>query len=55
LLLLDEPFSNLDTELRDNIRAQLKNIITKIGITTILVSHDKEDAEFMADKEIYIN
>ncbi len=55
LLLLDEPFSNLDTELRDNIRAQLKNIICKIGITTILVSHDKEDAEFMADKEIYIN
>jgi len=55
LLLLDEPFSNLDTELRDNIRSQLKNIISKVGITTILVSHDKEDAKFMADKEIYIN
>ncbi|RQD69612.1 MAG: ATP-binding cassette domain-containing protein [Halanaerobium sp. MSAO_Bac5] len=50
LLLLDEPFSNLDTELRDKIRKELKSIIKEIGITTILVSHDKNDAEFMAEK-----
>ncbi|MCC3145993.1 ABC transporter ATP-binding protein [Halanaerobium sp. Z-7514] len=55
LLLLDEPFSNLDTELRDKIRKELKSIIKEIGITTILVSHDKNDAEFMAEKEILLN
>ncbi|MGM0420706.1 MAG: ABC transporter ATP-binding protein [Bacillota bacterium] len=55
LLLLDEPFSNLDTELRDKIRLELNEIIKEVGITTILVSHDKEDAEFMADKEIIMN
>lgn len=54
LLLLDEPFSNLDAQLRDDIRRQLKEIISEVGITTILVSHDKEDADFMAEKEIYI-
>lgn len=55
LLLLDEPFSNLDAELRDKIRLELNEIIKEVGITTILVSHDKEDAEFMADKEIIMN
>lgn len=54
LLLLDEPFSNLDTELRDKIRRELNQIIKEIGITTILVSHDREDAEYMADREIII-
>lgn len=54
LLLLDEPFSNLDAQLRDDIRRQLKEIISEVGITTILVSHDKEDADFMAEKEIFI-
>jgi iron(III) transport system ATP-binding protein len=47
ILLLDEPFSNLDAELKDKIRKELNEIIKKIGITTILVSHDREDAEFM--------
>lgn len=55
LLLLDEPFSNLDADLRDKIRKELKRIIKEIGITTILVSHDKDDAEFMAEKEILLN
>jgi iron(III) transport system ATP-binding protein len=54
LLLLDEPFSNLDAQLRDDIRSQLKKIISEVGITTILVSHDKEDADYMAEKEIFI-
>lgn len=52
LLLLDEPFSNLDAELKDKIRRELNDIIRKIGITTILVSHDREDAEFMQAREI---
>ncbi len=54
LLLLDEPFSNLDESLRDEIRKELKNIIKQIGITTILVSHDQADADFMADRKIFI-
>ena len=55
LLLLDEPFSNLDTELKEGIRSQLKNIIEEINITTILVSHDKKNADFMANREIIID
>lgn len=55
LLLLDEPFSNLDAELRDKIRRELNEIIREIGITTILVSHDREDAEFMQAREILMS
>ncbi len=50
ILLLDEPFSNLDTELKDQIRNDLKNILNKTNITTILVTHDKDDANVLADK-----
>ena len=49
ILLLDEPFSNLDTELKDQIRNDLKNILNKTNITTILVTHDKDDAKVLAD------
>lgn len=55
LLLLDEPFSNLDAELKDKIRRELNQIIKKIGVTTILVSHDKKDAEFMQAREILMS
>ncbi len=50
LLLLDEPFSNLDTELKDQIRIDLKKILSETGITTILVTHDEDDANTLADK-----
>jgi len=55
LLLLDEPFSNLDAELQDKIRRELNEIIKEVGVTTILVSHDREDAEFMQAREILMN
>lgn len=55
LLLLDEPFSNLDAELKDKIRRELNEIIKEVGVTTILVSHDREDAEFMQAREILMN
>jgi iron(III) transport system ATP-binding protein len=55
LLLLDEPFSNLDAELKDKIRRELNQIIKEVGVTTILVSHDREDAEFMQAREILMN
>ncbi len=50
LLLLDEPFSNLDTILREQIREEVKEIIAKTGTTAILVTHDIKDALGMADR-----
>ena len=50
LLLLDEPLSHLDPELRDNVRRELVNIFKKTETTTLFVSHDTEDALSMADK-----
>jgi iron(III) transport system ATP-binding protein len=44
LLLLDEPLSNLDAQLRDEMRAELKQLQTKIGITTVYVTHDQSEA-----------
>lgn len=50
VLLLDEPFSNLDTHLIDKVRSALTDIIKQSGITTIIVTHNIDDAKFMADK-----
>lgn len=50
VLLLDEPFSNLDTKLREEMRELTKNIQKKLNITTILVTHDKEEALMTSDK-----
>jgi iron(III) transport system ATP-binding protein len=52
LLLLDEPFSNLDTELKQQIRKELRWIIKLYGVTTIMVTHDAEDARVLADRII---
>ena len=54
LLLLDEPFSNLDELLKNKIRHDLKNILIKAGITSILVTHDRNDALALADKIIIL-
>lgn len=54
LLLMDEPFSSLDTELVDELRRDLKAIIKSQNITTILVTHNKEDADYLADKTVYL-
>lgn len=50
VLLLDEPFSNLDASLRQSMRSELKNLIKQNGISAILVTHDKDDAFVMSDK-----
>ncbi|WMM24625.1 ABC transporter ATP-binding protein [Tissierella sp. MB52-C2] len=50
VLLLDEPFSNLDTKLREEMRELTKSIQKKLNITTILVTHDKEEALMTSDK-----
>ena len=52
LLLMDEPFSNLDANLHDKIRNELEGIIRRAGITTIFVTHNKKDALESADKVI---
>jgi iron(III) transport system ATP-binding protein len=50
LLLMDEPFSNLDTILRDQVREEVQQIIKSVGITAILVTHDTKDAFSTADQ-----
>jgi len=54
LLLLDEPFSNLDTELRSKIREEIKIILNQTRITVIFVTHDKEDAKSIADRVVIL-
>jgi iron(III) transport system ATP-binding protein len=49
LLLLDEPFSNLDVHLRQQLREEVQAILMQAGITTILVTHDQEEALSVAD------
>lgn len=44
VLLLDEPFTALDEDLKDNVRFDIKRILNTFNITTILVTHDKNDA-----------
>lgn len=50
ILLMDEPFSNLDTVLKDQVREEIRQIIKKTGITAIFVTHDTRDALSTADR-----
>ena len=50
ILLLDEPLSNIDTELRVHLRAELKEMIKSFGITALFITHDKEDAFYLSDR-----
>lgn len=50
ILLLDEPLSNIDTELRSLLRDELKTMIKAFGITALFITHDKEDAFFLSDR-----
>ena len=52
ILLLDEPLANLDKRLRDVMRVELKKLQEKVGITTVYVTHDQEEALTMADRLI---
>lgn len=55
LLLLDEPFSNLDTNLRASMRKELLRIRDHFNITMLFVTHDQEDAFSIADRIIVMN
>ena len=50
LLLLDEPLSALDAKVRVFLRKQIKDLQRKLGVTTIMVTHDQEEAQTMADR-----
>jgi iron(III) transport system ATP-binding protein len=50
VLLLDEPFSNLDASLKKQIRSDLKEILKKTKLTTIFVTHDEADANHIATR-----
>ncbi|MFW6349311.1 MAG: ABC transporter ATP-binding protein [Thiohalospira sp.] len=50
ILLLDEPFSSLDVELREQLPRELRGILQAAGITTLLVTHDQMEAFAMADR-----
>ena len=50
LLLMDEPFSNLDTDLRESLGYEIRNLLKEFGITSIMVTHDQNDAFALGDK-----
>lgn len=54
ILLMDEPFSNLDGHLRGKIREELKEIIKNQNTTCIFVTHDKEDVEAISDRVVSV-
>src|SRR5205814_7779909 len=50
LLLLDEPFSNLDAKLREQMRVELKLLQRRLGITVLFVTHDQIEALSLSDR-----
>ncbi|MER8614779.1 ABC transporter ATP-binding protein [Mesorhizobium sp. M1216] len=55
VLLLDEPFSNLDAQLRVRMREELREVIRSVDVTTLFVTHDQEEALTMSDRIVVMN
>ncbi|MGL4605130.1 MAG: ATP-binding cassette domain-containing protein, partial [Iodobacter sp.] len=55
LLLLDEPLSALDARVREHLRREIRSLQQRLGITTILVTHDQDEALTMADRIVVMN
>jgi len=55
VLLLDEPLSNLDPALRERTRHELREVITRVGITTVFVTHEQEEAFDLGDRIAVLN
>ena len=55
ILLMDEPLSNLDARLRLKIREEIRTLVKRVGITTLFVTHDQEEALSIGDKIILFN
>ena len=55
ILLLDEPLGALDKKLREELQVELRQLQRRVGITTLLVTHDQEEALSMADRVLVLN
>jgi iron(III) transport system ATP-binding protein len=55
VVLLDEPLSNLDAKLREEMRVELKKLIKKVGISALYVTHDQEEAFVISDKVVVMS
>lgn len=55
VLLLDEPFSNLDTSMRVEVRSEVHRLLLELGITAIFVTHDQEEAFVIGDRVAIMN
>ena len=55
VILLDEPLSNLDQKERERVRGELRLLLKRIGITTVFVTHDQEEAFVICDRVILMN
>jgi putative spermidine/putrescine transport system ATP-binding protein len=55
VLLLDEPLSNLDAKLRQEVRVEIRELQKRLGLTTVMVTHDQEEALTMADRLVVMN
>ena len=55
ILLLDEPFSGLDEHLRQRVRQETRSILAESGATTLMVTHDPEEAMYLADRIVVLN
>ncbi|MBL8692143.1 MAG: ABC transporter ATP-binding protein [Rhodospirillaceae bacterium] len=55
VLLLDEPLSNLDAKLRETVRIEIRELQRQLGITTVMVTHDQEEALIMADRLVVMS
>ena len=55
LLLLDEPFAAIDAKVRKELRSWLREMIEKLGVTSIFVTHDQDEAIEVADEIIITN
>jgi putative spermidine/putrescine transport system ATP-binding protein len=55
VLLLDEPLSNLDAKLRETVRVEIRELQHDLGITTVMVTHDQEEALIMADRLVVMS
>jgi iron(III) transport system ATP-binding protein len=55
LLLLDEPLSALDAQVRTRLRGELRELQSRLGLTTLMVTHDQEEAQSLSDRIVLMN
>ncbi|NBF07046.1 ATP-binding cassette domain-containing protein, partial [Pseudomonas sp. Fl5BN2] len=55
VILLDEPLSNLDAKLREEARAFLRELIVRLGLSALMVTHDQSEAMAMSDRILLLN